>query len=278
METRVEQAVRFAEAGFDTVKIRAVAEPMRNVALVEQTLDALPAGVDLALDAVQGSAGDPWPVKDAIRLGRALEPHADRIAWYEEPCRAENLDGFARVRDAVLKQCDGKDGVEDGFLTDPRQCDFDPATLQCGKGEDGDCLSMQQVEALKAMYQGPRNPRTGAQIYPGLEPGGEGPQPGNPGWSMIMSGDAPFFLAHELLRRGVFGNPDYDWRSFDFHQDVQHANRKLGHVLNAVDPDLRDYAGDGSKQKTHKVESVNRRGGPSGIASWADVTTRASET
>lgn len=101
METRVEQAVQYADAGFDTVKIRAVAEPMRNVELVERALDALPSEIDLALDAVQGSAGNPWPVKDAVRLGRALEPHADRLAWYEEPCRAEDLAGYQRVRDAV---------------------------------------------------------------------------------------------------------------------------------------------------------------------------------
>lgn len=101
IETRIEQAVQYADAGFDTVKIRAVSEPMRNVELVDQTLAALPADVDLALDAVQGSAGNPWPVKDAIRLGRALETYANRLAWYEEPCRAENLAGYRRVRDAV---------------------------------------------------------------------------------------------------------------------------------------------------------------------------------
>jgi L-alanine-DL-glutamate epimerase-like enolase superfamily enzyme len=46
-------------------------------------------------------AGTPWAVKDAIRLGRELERFADRLFWYEEPCRAENLSGYARVRDEV---------------------------------------------------------------------------------------------------------------------------------------------------------------------------------
>jgi L-alanine-DL-glutamate epimerase-like enolase superfamily enzyme len=100
-EDRVEQARTFADRGFDVVKVRALAEPMANVAYVERLVEALGPDVQIAFDAVQGSAGDPWSVTDAIRLGRALEPHADRLYWYEEPCRAENLDGFRRVRDRV---------------------------------------------------------------------------------------------------------------------------------------------------------------------------------
>lgn len=100
-EERVEQARSFAEEGFDVVKVRALGDPMANVGYVEDLLEAVGPDVQIAFDAVQGSAGSPWPVKDAVRLGRALEEHADQIYWYEEPCRAENLEGFARVRDAV---------------------------------------------------------------------------------------------------------------------------------------------------------------------------------
>ena len=100
-EERVAQARSYAEEGFDVVKVRALGDPMANVSYVEDLLDAVGPDVRIAFDAVQGSAGSPWSVKDAVRLGRALAEHADRIYWYEEPCRAENLSGFARVRDAV---------------------------------------------------------------------------------------------------------------------------------------------------------------------------------
>lgn len=100
-ETRIEQAVEYADRGFDVVKVRALSDPMANVAYVEDLLDALGPDTQLAFDAVQGSAGSPWAVKDAIRLGRELERYADRLYWYEEPCRAENLSGYARVRDAL---------------------------------------------------------------------------------------------------------------------------------------------------------------------------------
>ena len=33
--------------------------------------------------------------------------------------------------DALMKQCDAKDGVADGMIFDPLGCDFDPAVLAC---------------------------------------------------------------------------------------------------------------------------------------------------
>ena len=35
------------------------------------------------------------------------------------------------IHDAVLKACDGSDGVQDGVVENPRTCDFDYATLAC---------------------------------------------------------------------------------------------------------------------------------------------------
>jgi L-alanine-DL-glutamate epimerase-like enolase superfamily enzyme len=100
-ETRIQQAVEYADRGFDVVKVRALPDPMANVEYVETLLDALGPDTELAFDAVQGSAGSPWTVKDAIRLGRELERFADRLYWYEEPCRAEDLSGYVRARDAL---------------------------------------------------------------------------------------------------------------------------------------------------------------------------------
>jgi len=98
---RIDQARTYANRGFDIVKVRALSDPMANVEYVADLCDALPSDVSIAFDAVQGSAASPWSVTDAIRLGRELEEYADRLYWYEEPCRAEKLSGYARVRDAV---------------------------------------------------------------------------------------------------------------------------------------------------------------------------------
>jgi len=103
------------------------------------------------------------------------------------------------------------------------------------------------VKALEQIYQGARNPRTGQQIYPGLERGGEGPEPGNPGWGMIMNGKEPFAIDTAVLGGMGFRNPKWDWRTFDFDKDVAIVDAKLFGVLNAIDPDLRDFKSHGGK-------------------------------
>ena len=85
------------------------------------------------------------------------------------------------------------------------------------------------------IYQGAANPRTGVQIYPGLEAGGEAPQPGNPGWAMIMNGKEPFAIDAPVLGGMGFENPNWDWRTFDFDRDVELLDAKLFGMLNAVE-------------------------------------------
>jgi feruloyl esterase len=168
-------------------------------------------------------------------------------ATLKTPGAVLTRDDFALVNRKVLEMCDAADGVEDGILADPRTCDFDPQVLQCSSGQSDACLGTPQVQALEMIYQGPVNPRTGASIYPGLEPGGEGPQPGNPGWGMIMNGREPFAIDIAFLNGMTFENDDYDWRTFDFDADVEIVDGKLFGVLNAVDPDLRDFKANGGK-------------------------------
>ena len=56
------------------------------------------------------------------------------------------------ISSAVLAACDKLDGVEDGILNDPRQCHFDPASIECKAGEATDkCLNAPQVLALKTI-------------------------------------------------------------------------------------------------------------------------------
>lgn len=154
---------------------------------------------------------------------------------------------FALVTGKVLEMCDANDGLEDGILTDPRTCDFDPAVLQCPAGQTEGCLAEPKIEALKMIYQGAVNPRTGEQIYPGLEPGSEGAQPGNPGWAMLMNGRTPFMIDQAVIGGMVFERDDWDWRTFDFDRDVEIVDAKLFGVLNAIDPDLRDFKANGGK-------------------------------
>src|SRR5450755_2833111 len=42
--------------------------------------------------------------------------------------------------DALMKQCDAKDGVADGMISDPLGCDFDPMILACKPGQNDSCI------------------------------------------------------------------------------------------------------------------------------------------
>lgn len=171
-----------------------------------------------------------------LHMGQLWTAHAT----LKKPGAVLTRDDLAKVSEAVLAQCDAKDGVKDGVLLDPRTCDFDPSGLQG--------FSAAQIEALKLIYQGAVNPRTGVQIYPGLEPGSEGPQPNNPGWALIMNGKEPFPIDQAVLGGMGFGNYEgWDWRTFDFDRDVELVDAKLARTLNAVDPDLRDFKARGGK-------------------------------
>jgi feruloyl esterase len=140
---------------------------------------------------------------------------------------------------AVLAACDALDGVADGIIDDPRRCKFDPGALLC-KGSDGDsCLTASQVESVKKIYEGPKNPRTGERIFAGWPRGSER------SWG-------PYFVEPEEARRNefwrlwVFDDPKWDWRTFDFDRDLAYADTKIA-MVNAVDPNLRPFQERGGK-------------------------------
>lgn len=92
-------ALRQVEAGFATVKFRAMDDPDTTIALLHDVVARLPEGARFVIDAVQACASDPWSTDEAIRVGRVAASLGAR--WYEEPCQADDVAGFARVRAAV---------------------------------------------------------------------------------------------------------------------------------------------------------------------------------
>ncbi len=82
------------------------------------------------------------------------------------------------IHRAVLAQCDAQDGQQDGLISDPQSCHFDPSVLSCTSLSadniaSGDCLSDQQIIALRKIYGGPRDSATGERLTVG------GPLPGS---------------------------------------------------------------------------------------------------
>lgn len=167
-----------------------------------------------------------------------------------DPARYIPSSKLPAISSAVLAACDAIDGVVDGLVDDPRRCDFDPGAIQCTDADSSSCLTAPQVSALKAIYRGPRNPRTGERIFPGLERGGElgGPL----GWGVVVTGPAPGQSADAALARAffsglVFEDPSYDILTFDFDEDMAFTDDKLAELLNATDPDLSEFRDQGGK-------------------------------
>ena len=156
---------------------------------------------------------------------------------------------------AVLARCDAADGSADGLLENPAACDFQPQTLQCKAGENADggqCLTPHQVETVAALHAGPRNPRTGEQIYPGFAWGSEASLTAPPvnawsyGWLAIQGPLADIF-AIPLLREMVYHDPAWDWRQFDWDRGVADLDHRIGADITATSPDLRAFRAAGGK-------------------------------
>jgi Tannase and feruloyl esterase len=153
------------------------------------------------------------------------------------------------IAQAVSAQCDKHDGVADGILNDPRQCKFDPASIQCKEGEDTDkCLTAPQVTALKAIYAGMKDSR-GKTIFPGYLPGAE---EGAGGWGLWITGPAPGHSLMAMFAGGYFPNmvyekKDWDLKSFTVDSGVQAAKEKTANALDAVDPNLTAFRSRGGK-------------------------------
>jgi feruloyl esterase len=146
------------------------------------------------------------------------------------------------VTRAVIAQCGDKDGV----IAEPRQCKFEPVSLLCKAGQASQCLTAVQVDAMNKVYGGLKNPRTGEQIFPGWERGSEnfGDAPLQ-SWSGFLIGPK-IPMRSEVYNYFLFGDANWDFRSFDFDHDVAYADKKIGY-MSAVDDDLSKFRARGGK-------------------------------
>jgi hypothetical protein len=156
---------------------------------------------------------------------------------------------IATIGKAVAAACDKLDGVSDGVLNDPRQCHFDPASIQCKQGEDNnECLTAPQVTALKTIYAGLRDVN-GKTIFPGYLPGAE---QGDGGWALWITGPAPAKSLMAYFGLGYYTNmvydqKDWDYKTFALDSGMKAANQKTAEVLNATNPDLSAFRARGGK-------------------------------
>jgi feruloyl esterase len=157
------------------------------------------------------------------------------------------------INKAVIAQCVGRDGgaSTDQFLTDPRDCQFDPKALLCTGGNvPPACLTPDQVTTMRKYYAGTIDPVTGQVINPGSERGNETDNVLALGLEFQENLPEPAFdgLFYWVFGAG-FGQPAsaVNFSNFDFHSDVVTVDNQLATVLNAVSSDLSDFRDHGGK-------------------------------
>ena len=196
-----------------------------------------------------------------------------RIAqlMYPDPAQIEKPvigpDALKLIGDAVMEKCDALDGLNDGVLNDPRQCDFDVSSLACNESMPDRCLSQAQVETAQAIYG---DFKIGGQVVHGTPVGAE--LPGTPiGWEMWYTGgyktgadldfhegadggefSAPpvpngtWAFSTGIFRYFIFNDPDWSYADYDFSDFVQRA-ALVAPTLNADNPDLSAFRARGGK-------------------------------
>ncbi len=149
------------------------------------------------------------------------------------------------LKNAVVAACGTLDGglESDPFLADPRDCHFDPGSLQCTGADAPDCLTAAQVQAMRYYYGDLRNLQTGAFISHGFMHGSEFPSVGALGLGYEAVVPEPGF---DSLFKWVFG-ASWNWATFNFASDMDTVDAALAGILNATNPDLSAFRRHGGK-------------------------------
>lgn len=169
------------------------------------------------------------------------------------------------VHDAVLKACDGLDGLGDGIVSDHEGCAraFDASRLRCTEGPAAGCLTEAQLKAVQALHT-PTELRfalaNDVRAYPAWGRGGENARGTGPagGWPSWQTGEAPptvpagpkssraWLYGSGAVQYFIARDPSYDPRRFNPEEFVGRL-RQVSALMDATDPDLSAFAARGGR-------------------------------
>ncbi|MBP5976719.1 tannase/feruloyl esterase family alpha/beta hydrolase [Brasilonema sp. CT11] len=158
-------------------------------------------------------------------------------------------DKLALIHQAAIANCDGKDGLADGQITDPRVCTFKPELLRCSGDGEANCLTTAQIAVVNKLYGGVKD-RQNKLLYPGSQTIGS--ELGWAGSSVGTTGMPPFaaeisnsylkYLAFPKSPPASFSYKDWQFTALGFDR-----LRPLGKVYNATNPNLKAFRDHGGK-------------------------------
>ena len=104
----LEDANKAYSLGFRVYKMRVIS-PDSIIDLVKSFNKKFKNKMQLIVDAVQGSAANPWATKVSVNLAKKLEK--EEIIFLEEPCRVENLKGYKDIKEFTSLNIAGAESI-----------------------------------------------------------------------------------------------------------------------------------------------------------------------
>ncbi|BAZ14111.1 Mono(2-hydroxyethyl) terephthalate hydrolase [Calothrix sp. NIES-4071] len=159
-------------------------------------------------------------------------------------------DKLALIHQAAIANCDGKDGLVDEQITDPRVCTFKPESLRCsGNSNAATCLTTAEIGVVNKIYGGAVE-RQGRLLYPGSQTIGS--ELGWAGSSIGRDGMAPFAaeISNSYLKYLAFPKSppaSFSYKDWQFTAEGFDRLRPLGKVYNATNPNLKAFRDRGGK-------------------------------
>ena len=157
-------------------------------------------------------------------------------------------DDLRLVNKTAIAMCDADDGLKDGFIGDPRTCAFQPKDLLCKGAKTKDCLTADQAEAVRKIYQGPVNSKGMALYTGGALPGSELNWIGN--YIAEDGGPSSYnsYMSEMFRYMGFVPDPGAAWSAKDFDWDKDYKRIGMMEALySGSNPDLRKFKANGGK-------------------------------
>lgn len=145
----------------------------------------------------------------AAQYWEALNAQTYRVNAIVNPVNTSRHLGpsdYAKIGALVMNQCDGLDGVEDGYITNPALCKPDLSSLSCAVpyANQSACLRPEQIDTMYTIWgtfvtQTDAGFPKGSFVFPGFEPGAES----DPQFSVTGTpfGPAPTWLQFQILNQ-----------------------------------------------------------------------------
>ena len=130
---------------------------------------------------------------------------------------------------------------QDAFIADPRGDETIAEEIISLARRADQTLTEEQCEAIRKIYTGPVNPRTGERIYTPMPFGSEFSTPG-----ILRQQNLRTTAGLLYVFRWVFGK-GYHYMNFDFDHDMDTYHNALAEHVNANNPDLHAFQNRGGK-------------------------------